>query len=190
MATKANATKATKASTKKSAVKATKAKAKATSGAAKAKPAAPPATGSKLAREIAALAKLTKVPLQKRYQEVFGHETQSHNSNQLRGAIAKRLTEQANGKTDAKKAKAKEERGVATGERDPRTPKVGTVITREYNGKEYKVNVLDDGFEYAGKKHRSLSGLAKEITGAIHNGWVWFKLVNHPSSKKGAGHAS
>jgi len=189
MATKANATKSIKANTKKSAAKPTKSKASTKNTGAKRTPASAPADGSKLAREIAKLAKLTKVHLQARYEEVFGHKTQSHNSNQLRSAIAKRLAEQTSEKKAEAKATTKEASG-ATSERDPRTPKVGTIIERDYKGKTLKVKVLDDGFEYAGNKYRSLSGLALEITGTVHNGWVWFKLIGHPSAKKGASHAA
>ena len=49
--------------------------------------------------------------------------------------------------------------------RDPRLPEPGTVITRTHGGKEHKVKVLADGFEYRRKRHRSLSRVAREITG-------------------------
>jgi hypothetical protein len=42
-------------------------------------------------------------------------------------------------------------------ERDPRLPAVGTVLERAHNDVVHKVKVLDDGFEYRGERHRSLS---------------------------------
>ena len=153
-----------------------------------------PVEGSKLAREIASLAKLTKTQLWKRHKEVLGTESRSCNTKQLVDVIARRLVEQGKAPKVTKPSEGGESTTTATatesaakierGKRDPRTPKVGTVIEREHNGKVHKVKVLDDGFEYAGQKYRSLSGLAKEITGAIWNGWVWFGLVKHPSATK------
>jgi len=69
------------------------------------------------------------------------------------------------------------------GQRDPRLPKAGTTITREWHGKKYLVRVLDDGFEYDGKPFRSLSGLARHITGQIINGFLFWGLVE-PEGKK------
>jgi hypothetical protein len=194
MTTKAKTTKATTKATgtKKSAVKVSTTKgAAANAKATKTKPIAtqPAAEGTKVAREIAALAKLTKVDLQKRYEAVFGFTTNSHNSNHLRNVIARRLAEQAAGKGKGK-ATAHKAAGGESPERDPRMPKVGTVLEREHNGKVHKVKVLESGFEYQGQKYRSLSGLAKEITGAIWNGWLWFGLVKRPEAKKGSSHAA
>lgn len=58
--------------------------------------------------------------------------------------------------------------------RDPRLPKVGTVVKREYKGKEHTVKVLADGFEYRGKPYRSLSAIAKEIAQCSWNGFTFF----------------
>jgi len=63
------------------------------------------------------------------------------------------------------------------GQRDPRLPKVGTTITKEWHGKKLLVRVLEDGFEYDGKPFRSLSGLARHITGQIINGFLFFGLL-------------
>lgn len=69
--------------------------------------------------------------------------------------------------------------GIAkkAGGRDPRLPKVGSTIERDYKGKTLKVSVTDDGFTYSGKQYRSLSALAKEITGGIINGFAFFRLT-------------
>jgi hypothetical protein len=84
-------------------------------------------------------------------------------------------------KTAGKKAKVKAEgkktRVRAIGERDPRLPKPGTTLTREWHGKKYLVKVLDQGFEYGGKPYRSLSAVAKAISGQIVNGYLWFHLT-------------
>ena len=60
--------------------------------------------------------------------------------------------------------------------RDPRLPPAGTVLTRAFSGIDHAVTVRDDGFEYAGDNYRSLSGVARAITGTSWNGWTFFNL--------------
>ena len=69
------------------------------------------------------------------------------------------------------------------GQRDPRLPKVGTTITKEWHGKKLLVRVLENGFEYDGKSFRSLSGLARHITGQIINGYGFFALLGKEGKK-------
>ena len=47
-----------------------------------------------------------------------------------------------------------------------RSMKPGTQLVREWNGRTYHVEVAADGFVWNGKTHRSLSVIAREITGA------------------------
>ena len=55
-------------------------------------------------------------------------------------------------------------------------PLPGTILTREYKGELHQVTVLPDGFEHAGKVYRSLSGIAKTITGTQWSGALFFGL--------------
>jgi hypothetical protein len=59
---------------------------------------------------------------------------------------------------------------------ESRVPIPGSLITREYKGRLLEVLVLDEGFEFAGEKFKSLSGLAKRITGSHCNGYNFFNL--------------
>lgn len=59
-------------------------------------------------------------------------------------------------------------------ERDPRLPAIGTVVQKTFHQTEYRVTVLEDGFEMAGKKYASLSGVARAITGSNWNGFLFF----------------
>jgi hypothetical protein len=61
--------------------------------------------------------------------------------------------------------------------RDPRIPPPGGTLTRVYADRRHTVTVLDDGFEYDGKIYRSLSTVAKRITGTGWNGLLFFDLV-------------
>lgn len=52
----------------------------------------------------------------------------------------------------------------------------GTQLVREWNGRIYRVLVTDDGFEMDGQSYRSLSAIAKRITGAGWSGPRFFGL--------------
>ena len=60
--------------------------------------------------------------------------------------------------------------------RDRRLPIPGTLITKEYKGKKYELKILEKGFEYNNKTYKSLSAIAKEVTGAHWNGYLFFNL--------------
>lgn len=60
---------------------------------------------------------------------------------------------------------------------DERVPPPGTVLTRAYRGQAHHVVVRDDGFEYDGQVFRSLSAIAKLITGSHWNGLLFFKIA-------------
>jgi hypothetical protein len=59
---------------------------------------------------------------------------------------------------------------------DRRLPSSRTPIYRDYKGKRIVVEVLSDGFEYEGQRYRSLSAVAKAITGSHCNGYRFFGL--------------
>jgi hypothetical protein len=61
--------------------------------------------------------------------------------------------------------------------RDPRLPKPGTVLSRPYRGHDIRVSVLEKGFEHAGRPYRSLSAIAREVTGQRWNGLLFFGLT-------------
>jgi Protein of unknown function (DUF2924) len=60
---------------------------------------------------------------------------------------------------------------------DSRLPMAGSVIVKEYRGKTIIIHVLDEGFEYNGRRFASLSAIAKDITGTKWNGFVFFGLA-------------
>ena len=60
--------------------------------------------------------------------------------------------------------------------RDKRLPIPGTVVTKEYKGIMLQVKILESGFEYNGKVYKSLTAIAKEVTGAHWNGFLFFKI--------------
>jgi hypothetical protein len=68
---------------------------------------------------------------------------------------------------------------VPSGEKPPPAPrmiKAGTRLLREWQGRVHEVTVTKDGFVWQGAAHRSLSEIARLITGTRWNGWVFFGL--------------
>ncbi|MBF0188472.1 MAG: DUF2924 domain-containing protein [Magnetococcales bacterium] len=61
----------------------------------------------------------------------------------------------------------------------------GTTLIREWKGVDHCVTVLDDGFEYQGRRFNSLSAVARSITGTRWNGKVFFGIKkNSPKRRK------
>src|SRR5215472_1401757 len=54
--------------------------------------------------------------------------------------------------------------------------KPGTRLVREWQGEMHVVTVVPDGFEYRGERHRSLSVIARHITGTRWSGPLFFGL--------------
>ncbi len=150
-----------------------------------------------VARELAALGTMSVGELAEKYREVFGEPTRTRNKEYLRKRIAWRIQEHAEGGLSpralerieqlAPEAPARWRAPVARKEgvsatagpnasvaRDPRLPPVGTVLTRQHDSVEHKVTVLADGFEYRGETYRSLSKVARLITGTPWNGFLFF----------------
>jgi hypothetical protein len=59
---------------------------------------------------------------------------------------------------------------------DPRNPVVGTKLIREWDGVAHTVTVLKEGFEWGGQRYKSLSAVARAITGTRWNGYRFFGL--------------
>lgn len=59
----------------------------------------------------------------------------------------------------------------------PQTLTLGTQLVREWNGRIYRVRVTGDGFEMDGQSYRSLTAIAKRITGAGWSGPRFFGLT-------------
>ncbi len=60
------------------------------------------------------------------------------------------------------------------------TLKPGTKLVREWHGDVHTVSVLDDGFEYQGERHRSLTEIARQITGSHRSGPIFFGIKRQP----------
>ncbi len=66
---------------------------------------------------------------------------------------------------------------------DPRNPVIGTRLVREWDGVEHVITVLQGGFDWQGRRYKSLSAIARDITGTQWNGYRFFGLREN---KRGA----
>lgn len=155
-----------------------------------------------IGREVAAMRRMTVKQLRERYAELFGDLTRTGNKAWLIKRICWRLQElDEGGLTERARRRAHELANEADLRMSPprarkidsittanvttsslrlsadgRLPLPGTILTREYKGDQLQVRVLERGFEFEGEVYRSLSALAKEITGSHVNGFQFFRL--------------
>lgn len=130
-----------------------------------------------------ALAALSISELTDRFRALYGQDPPKHiRRGLLTRAVAHRLQEIAAGGPDAalagRLAKLAEAlRGGGEIDVAPRpATKAGTRLIREWQGETHTVTVTDAGFLYQGKVHRSLSGIARQITGTRWSGPAFFGL--------------
>lgn len=148
-------------------------------------------------RELAALGGMSTRQLCERYAELFGEPVRTRHKTYLIRKIAWRLQAIAEGDLSERARRRAEElandaevrttpprsaptpatvRADAAVASDARLPRPGTAIVRKYKGRQVRVLVLADGFEYEGQRYGSLSAVAKVITGTHCNGFRFFKL--------------
>jgi hypothetical protein len=155
-------------------------------------------------KEIAALTRMTVTELRKKHIEVFGERTRSGHKAYLVKRIAWRMQAIDEGDLTTRARRRAEElandaalrthapRSMPDAEdhgdtmtatvhfgHDTRVPMPGALLTRQYKGRDIVVEVLPNGFEYEGEVYRTLSAVAKAITGAHWNGYHFFKLTNN-----------
>ena len=142
---------------------------------------------------LAALDQMTTPELVALYRELYGEPTRTRNFAYLRKRLGFRLQELEHGGLPASALKKIVELGDARPERwrirlaeaapppahprDPRLPPVGTILRRIHNGVAHEVRVCADGFEHEGTRFKSLSAVAKHITGTPWNGFLFFRVA-------------
>ena len=130
-------------------------------------------------RFLTQLATMEHKELQQHWRELFGREpSPGMRRNHMIPILAYRAQEKAFG--GLKESTVRMLRELALGnasESQPiYRPKTGARYVREHNGKLHEVTVLDDGFEYEGESYRSLTEIAKAITGTKWSGPAFFGL--------------
>ena len=157
-----------------------------------------------IVNEVATLQRLSVGQLRQRFAELFGDTTHASNRTWLVKRIAWRMQALAEGdlserarrraaelardadlrlnppqsKTNTTTPPPQDVRMPASV--DHRLPPPGTILTRPYKGQLVQVQVLTEGFAYAGSVYPSLSAVAKAITGGHCNGfWFFRNTLNH-----------
>ena len=136
---------------------------------------------------LARLAALKTTPtpkLKEQWRQLFDSEPPAFNRRYLESRLAYRIQELAYGGLKPETVRRLEKLGeeLDGGRVDVRKrpandrPVSGTRLIREYQGIEHCVTVRDDDFEYQGRPYKSLSAIARAITGTQWNGVVFFGL--------------
>jgi hypothetical protein len=138
-------------------------------------------------RSIEALAELDHADLKARWRALLGDEPPKGISRPLlRLALAYAVQEQAFGGLDRVSRRRLQRLGTElkskrriTSPRAWESLKPGTRLIRVWQGCTQEVTVLEHGFEWNGATYRSLSAIARAITGTRWNGHVFFGVKQH-----------
>jgi hypothetical protein len=162
---------------------------------------------SQLDEDISQLRQMTTSQLQLKYHELFGHASHSNHKGYLFRRLAWRLQALAEGglsdrarqyalqiteDADLRLCPPKQSmetqpvRLAAAGRADPRLPAPGTQLIKRYKDDTITVTVLEDGFQLGERVYKSLSAIARQVTGTQWNGYSFFQL----SPRKGHRRAS
>ena len=152
-----------------------------------------------VAKELAALEAMKVAELQIRYAQVFGEETLVASKALLVKHIIWRLQALAErGLSERARQRAAElvqgadlrllpprrkqlapasaqNKEMANRIAEASLPLPGTILTRWYKGKTLSIQVLRHGFEYDGQVYKSLSAVAKAISGSHTSGYLFFR---------------
>ncbi len=149
----------------------------------------PPPTCARVETEIGALPNLSRPELLEHWRKLHGAEPpkgisralliraiayamQAKRYGGLKPAVARRLRKGSDGALAGREAKVGSSPGLQP----------GTRLVREWNGSTHMVEVVDGGFVWNGERHRSLSVIARTITGARWSGPRFFGLSSDGAS--------
>src|SRR5258708_18810011 len=154
---------------------------------------------AELNQHIDRLRCMTTAQLQLKYRELFGQPSHSNHKGYLFRRVAWRMQALAEGglserarehaqeiATDADLRLCAPKKLVgpqpavqvakASRQLDPRVPAPGTQLIKQYKDETLTVTVLEDGFQYGDRVYKSLSAIARQVTGTQWNGYVFFGL--------------
>jgi hypothetical protein len=164
-----------------------------------------------LREEIESLRHMTVGQLKDKYRKIFGEASRSNHKQFLfrrvawriqanaLGGLSERARQRAFEIADDADLRIRAPKNFLEGEldpsrttetrvaptEDPRLPMPGSMLVRRYRGKDIVVRVREDGFEYDGQVHRSLSSAVRAATGTPWNGFTFFGLGGKPGRKHG-----
>lgn len=159
-------------------------------------------------KEVAAMERMTVNQLREKYDEVFGEPTNGRHKQWLIKRIAWRMQANAEGGLSERARRRAMElandadlrvtmprpkktalKTIAVVDPIPAKPLLNThllpgmVLQRVYKGATIRVRVLDKGFEFEGERYKSLTAVAKAVTGQHWNGHQFFGLRKKRGAK-------
>ena len=126
-------------------------------------------------RQLLALANMSRPELCEKWRDLYGNEPPNSSKEFLCRRLSYRVQELFYGGLDAGL------QVVLTSDAPKARPKKsvlrdGAKIFRDWHGTRYEVTVRGNKYEYNGTLFRSLSGVAKAITGVLWNGKTFFGM--------------
>ena len=131
----------------------------------------------RITEEVRALEALDLHVLRDEWRKRYGNPPKMRSRELLARLLAWRIQADAFGGLDAWTIR------MLTSDTPPIPKQVlaaGTRLMREWQGRRHEVDVLEEGFRYAGADYRSLSQIARTITGTRWNGLRFFGLREPP----------
>jgi len=131
-------------------------------------------TSKGLAAQLDALSSLPRAELLEKFERVYRRAPPLRLSNSILAlAIGYRLQEQEMGglKPEVRRALLSDKPTIVAPRASP-----GTILIREWQGREYTVTVHPDHVEYSGERFRSLTEVVFRITGQKRSGPLFFGL--------------
>ena len=136
---------------------------------------------------LAALKTAPTPDLKKQWRDLFATEPPPFNRRYLESRLAYRIQELAYGGLKPETIRRLERLGEELDGGDRKKSRIradirpisGARLLREWQGVEQIVTVTAGGFDWQGRPYKSLSAIARAITGTRWNGWVFFGLKNH-----------
>jgi len=147
-------------------------------------------TDDNVLARIAALKATPVDELRRQWQQLFDTPPPRYNRRFLESRLAYRLQELTYGGLKPETVRRLEQLSeqldggdvAVRRRRAEERPIAGTKLIREYQGVMQQVTVLQDGYEWRGRPYKSLSAIARAITGTRWNGLVFFGLKNRRSA--------
>ncbi|MEY3004360.1 MAG: hypothetical protein RLZZ491_1536 [Pseudomonadota bacterium] len=135
---------------------------------------------------LAALKTTSTRDLKAQWRELFDTEPPPFNRRYLESRLAYRIQELSYGGLKPETIRRLERLGEELDGGDRKKSRIradmmpitGTRLLREWQGTEHVITVTSDGFEWQRRPYKSLSAIARAITGTRWNGWIFFGLKN------------
>ena len=138
---------------------------------------------TRLEKDLAALAAMSPVQLRERWAAMGAGSAPAVPATLLRRLLAQRLQEKRYGRLPLLVVRELERAAASPCSSAPEQPRqkaalsAGTRLIREWNGQTIAVEVIDSGFVWNDRPYRSLSEIAREVTGAHWSGPRFFGLT-------------